>query len=60
MSQAIGNLSGFFFNYAIGYIKDETGSFPLALTPIAAVAIIGAICLLTIGARQPRTRPIRA
>ena len=57
---ALGNLSGFFFNYAIGWIKDETGSFPLALMPIAAVATLGIICLLTIGARQPRTEPIRA
>jgi len=57
---ALGNLSGFFFNYAIGWIKDETGSFPMALLPIAAVATLGVICLLTIGARQPRTEPIRA
>jgi MFS family permease len=57
---ALGNLSGFFFNYAIGYIKDETGSFPMALLPIAAVATLGIICLLTIGARQPRTEVIRA
>ena len=33
---ALGNLSGFFFNYLIGWIKDETGSFPLAMMPIAA------------------------
>jgi len=59
-TNALGNLSGFFFNYAIGWIKDETGSFPLALMPIAAVATLGVICLLTIGARQPRTEPIRA
>ena len=57
---ALGNLSAFFFNYAIGWIKDETGSFPLALMPIAVVATLGVICLLTIGARQPRTEPIRA
>jgi MFS family permease len=52
---ALGNLSGFFFNYMIGWIKDETGSFPLALMPIAAVATIGTICLLVIGRNQPRT-----
>ncbi len=57
---ALGNLSGFFFNYAIGWIKNETGSFPLAMMPIAVVATLGVICLLTIGARQPRTQPIRA
>jgi MFS family permease len=52
---ALGNLSGFFFNYLIGWIKDETGSFPLAIMPIALVAAIGTVCVLTIGRRQPRT-----
>jgi ACS family tartrate transporter-like MFS transporter len=52
---ALGNLSGFFFNYLIGWIKDETGSFPLAIMPIAAIATIGTICVLAIGRRQPRT-----
>jgi MFS transporter, ACS family, tartrate transporter len=55
---ALGNLSGFFFNYAIGWIKDETGSFPMALMPIAAVAAIGTICVLTMGRNQPRTIPV--
>jgi len=57
---ALGNLSGFFFNYMIGWIKDETGSFPLAMTPIAVVATLGVIALLVTGARQPRTVPIAA
>jgi MFS family permease len=52
---ALGNLSGFFFNYLIGWIQAETGSFPLALMPIAAVATIGTICVLMIGRGQPRT-----
>src|SRR6516165_6338063 len=38
---ALGNLSGFVFNYLIGWIVAETGSFPLALLPIAVVAAIG-------------------
>jgi MFS transporter, ACS family, tartrate transporter len=57
---ALGNLSGFFFNYMIGWIKDETGSFPLALMPIAATATIGVICVLTLGRNQPRTVPVPA
>ena len=57
---ALGNLSGFFFNYMIGWIKDETGSFPLAIMPIAVVATIGTICVLTIGRNQPRTVAIPA
>jgi ACS family tartrate transporter-like MFS transporter len=52
---ALGNLSGFFFNYMIGWIRDETGSYPAALMPIAIVATIGTICVLTIGRGQPRT-----
>lgn len=52
---ALGNLSGFFFNYMIGWIKDETGSFPLAIMPIAAVATVGVVCVLVIGRNQPRT-----
>jgi ACS family tartrate transporter-like MFS transporter len=52
---ALGNLSGFFFNYAIGWIRDETGSYAMALMPIAVVATIGTICVLVIGRNQPRT-----
>jgi len=33
----------FFFNYLIGWIQAETGSFPLALMPIALVATIGTV-----------------
>ncbi len=52
---ALGNLSGFVFNYLIGWIQAETGSFPLALMPIAVVATIGTVCVLVIGRHQPRT-----
>jgi ACS family tartrate transporter-like MFS transporter len=52
---ALGNLSGFVFLYLIGWIQAETGSFPLALMPIAAVAAVGTICVATIGRGQPRT-----
>jgi MFS transporter, ACS family, tartrate transporter len=52
---ALGNLSAFGFNYLIGYIQAETGSFPLALMPIAVVATLGTISVLVIGRHQPRT-----
>ena len=52
---ALGNLSGFFFNYLIGWIQAETGSFPLALMPIAIVATAGTVCVLVLGRNQPRT-----
>jgi len=56
---ALGNLSGFFCNYLIGWIKDETGSFPLAIMPIAALAATGTVCVLVLGRGQPRTVPVR-
>ena len=52
---ALGNLASFFFNYMIGWIKDETGSYAAALMPIAIVAAIGVICVLVTGRNQPRT-----
>jgi MFS family permease len=55
---ALGNLSGFVFNYLMGWIQAETGSFPLAMMPIAATAAAGTICVLTIGRHQPRTVPV--
>ena len=54
---ALGNLSGFFCNYLIGWIKGQTGSFPLALMPIAALAAAGTIAVLLVGRGQPRTAP---
>jgi MFS transporter, ACS family, tartrate transporter len=52
---ALGNLSGFVFNYLMGWIQAKTGSFPLALMPIAFVATLGTISVLVIGRHQPRT-----
>jgi len=52
---ALGNLSGFFCNYLIGWIKDETGSFPLAIMPIAALSAIGMVAVVLVGRGQPRT-----
>src|SRR5262249_31877560 len=52
---ALGNLAAVAFNYLIGWVQAETGSFPLALMPIAAVAAIGTVCVLVIGRHQPRT-----
>jgi ACS family tartrate transporter-like MFS transporter len=52
---ALGNLSGFFCNYLIGWIKDETGSFPLAIMPIAALAAAGTLAVVLVGRGQPRT-----
>lgn len=57
---ALGNLSGFFCNYLIGWIKDETGNFPLAIMPIAALAVAGTIAVLVVGRDQPRTIAVQS
>jgi len=46
---ALGNLSGFGANYLIGAIKDATGSYPLSLMPIMALAAVGAVAVVWIG-----------
>ena len=56
---ALGNLSGFVCNYLIGTIKTATGSFPMALMPIAALAAAGTLALMLIGRGQPRTASVR-
>jgi hypothetical protein len=56
---ALGNLSNFFFNYLIGWIRDATGSFPMALMPIAFVAACGTIAVIIVGRGQPRTVAIQ-
>jgi ACS family tartrate transporter-like MFS transporter len=46
---AISNLAGFLTTYAIGYIKDATGSFSLALLPLVLLSAAAAIAILMIG-----------
>ena len=53
---ALGNLTGFGFNWSIGAIREATGSFSLALTPIAATAALGVVVVLVVGKGQPRTK----
>ena len=45
---AISNLAGFGTTYVIGYIKQATGNYPLALLPLAGLAGIGAVSVLLI------------
>ena len=51
---ALGSLPGFFASYLIGAIKDATGSYPLAITPIAALCATGAIAVLFL---RPKATP---
>ncbi|SAK52307.1 membrane protein [Caballeronia glebae] len=48
---AVGNLAGFAGTYLIGVIRETTGSFAMALTPVLALQIIG-ICLLVASNRR--------
>ncbi len=46
---AVSNLAGFLTTYAIGYIKDVTGSFSLALLPLVLLSAAAAMAILVIG-----------
>ena len=52
---AISNLAGFGTTYVIGYIRQTTGSYPLAMLPLAALSAVGALAILLIS--RTRTRP---
>jgi MFS transporter, ACS family, tartrate transporter len=46
---SLGNLSGYFGPFIMGWIKDETGNFTYALLAIAACAAIGMIIAIALG-----------
>ena len=46
---SIGNLSGYFGPFAIGWIKDATGSFAWGLATIAACAVMALVITLALG-----------
>jgi MFS transporter, ACS family, tartrate transporter len=56
---ALSNLAGFVTTYAIGFIKDATGSFSLALVPLVVLAAAAAVAILLIG-RSEHARPVPA
>jgi ACS family tartrate transporter-like MFS transporter len=47
MVSALGNLSGFLPPYAVGWIKDVTGSYGLGLLFLAVLSLLGGVQLLT-------------
>ena len=49
---AISNLAGFGTTYAVGFIKDATGSFALALLPMVGLSAMAALAIVWIG-RNP-------
>jgi nitrate/nitrite transporter NarK len=46
---AISNLAGFGTTYVMGFLKDATGSFTLALVPLVALSAAAALVILVIG-----------
>lgn len=46
---SIGNLAGFFGPFAMGWLKDVTGSFSSGLLAIAACAVMGLVIVLALG-----------
>jgi ACS family tartrate transporter-like MFS transporter len=55
---AISNLAGFGTTYVMGFIKDATGTFSLALLPLVALSAASAVAILWIGRTEtPMTLP---
>ena len=50
---SIGNLSGYFGPFAIGWIKDATGGFAWGLVTVAACAVVALVITLALG-HDPR------
>src|SRR3954463_12646379 len=46
---AISNLAGFGTTYVMGFIKDLTGSFSLALVPLVALSAVAALVIVMMG-----------
>jgi hypothetical protein len=46
---ALSNLAGFATTYLLGVIKGITGSYPLAMLPLVALAASGSVAILLIG-----------
>lgn len=54
MINAVGNLGGFLGTYLIGVIRDATGSYLFALSPILICEAIGCLIILAIGRQHKR------
>jgi ACS family tartrate transporter-like MFS transporter len=57
---ALSNLAGFGTTSVMGFIKDATGSFSLALVPLVMLSAAGAVAILWIGRSEPSNRAVRS
>jgi ACS family tartrate transporter-like MFS transporter len=55
---AISNLAGFGTTYLLGYIKQSTGSYPLAMLPLAGLSAAGAVAILLMSRNHRRANVI--
>jgi MFS transporter, ACS family, tartrate transporter len=55
---ALSNLAGFGTTYVVGYIKQATGSYPLAILPLACLSGVGALAVLWIARGQHSAKPV--
>ena len=53
---ALGNFAGFVDSYLIGTIQSATGSYPLALLPLVAIAAVACLAVLWLGRSQASNR----
>jgi nitrate/nitrite transporter NarK len=53
---ALGSLPGFFASSLIGAIRQSTGSYPLAILPIAVFCAMGVVAVAMIGRLQSKAR----
>jgi hypothetical protein len=57
---AISNLAGFGTTYLLGFIKNATGSYPIAMLPLVGLSAAGALTILLVGRSQNATRVAEA
>ncbi|MCX9150081.1 MFS transporter [Pseudomonas sp. TB1-B1] len=54
----LGHLGTGTLNYFVGVIRDKTGSFPLALLPIAGMCFVGVILVFYIGSQNAKSQKL--
>jgi MFS transporter, ACS family, tartrate transporter len=57
---AISNLAGFGTTYLLGYIKGVTGSYPMAMLPLAGLSAAGALTIILVGRGQSASKGAEA
>jgi MFS transporter, ACS family, tartrate transporter len=58
MINAVGGLAGFFGPFAVGAIKDATGSYSWGMVVIAGCALVAAVIVVALGEHRPVVRPV--